>query len=235
MPVRKQEALKLRLQGKSYNEIHAVLGISKATLSGWFSGLVLSDVAQARLKARVHQGTLNGLVRRNKMQTHLARERARITREGAMREVPVLTPHDLFLVGVVLYWSEGYKRQKMVHGKKRIAHPVSLASSDAQMVVCFIRFLVEVMGIPKEKLFLEVRLFEKTNPVGAMTHWQRVTGFSKNQLKGPTYVVSKSSQGKRPYNRLLHGTVAVGINDTPTFYRLMGWIEEVQRQFGTFI
>lgn len=65
-------ALKLRLDGKSYNEIHAELGVPKSTLSFWFRDLVLSDEARRRLEKRVRAGIAKGLVKRNKMQTHLA-------------------------------------------------------------------------------------------------------------------------------------------------------------------
>ena len=39
----KSQALKLRLAGKSYSEIANSLGIPKATLSGWFTGLQLPE------------------------------------------------------------------------------------------------------------------------------------------------------------------------------------------------
>ena len=74
---KREKALGFRLKGYSYNEINRFLSIPKATLSSWFHDLVLSPEAQKRIASRVSQGVLNGLVRRNKMQTPLAQQRAR--------------------------------------------------------------------------------------------------------------------------------------------------------------
>lgn len=54
----KQAALKLRLSGKSYTEIKQIMGISKSTLSGWFSNLELSTFAKEKIQDRVYQGSV---------------------------------------------------------------------------------------------------------------------------------------------------------------------------------
>ena len=89
-----KQALGLRLSGKSYNEINFLLGISKSTLSDWFSGLQLPDSAKDRLKKRVAKGTLRGLIRRNKLQTLWAQNRAETTKKSAIEEIKKLTDKD---------------------------------------------------------------------------------------------------------------------------------------------
>jgi len=42
-------AIKMRRQGKTYNEINRLLSIPKSTLSGWFRGVELSLVVKNRL------------------------------------------------------------------------------------------------------------------------------------------------------------------------------------------
>ena len=39
---KKEEAIKLRKQGFSYNEIKNKLGVPKSTLSGWFRDILLT-------------------------------------------------------------------------------------------------------------------------------------------------------------------------------------------------
>ncbi len=46
----------MRLEGKSYREIQATLGISKSTLSGWLRDVPLSEEQRARLDARGEEG-----------------------------------------------------------------------------------------------------------------------------------------------------------------------------------
>ena len=68
----REQTISLRQQGRSYNEINRALGVSKSTLSNWLNGLTLSDEANQRLRDRVKEGSMNGLIKRNKNQTVLA-------------------------------------------------------------------------------------------------------------------------------------------------------------------
>jgi len=86
----KHLALKLRLQGKSYNEIKQVLGIPKATLSDWFATLELSDKAKSRINRKTRIGSIRSLIKRNKLQTHLAQQRARVIRNSKKKKLAKL-------------------------------------------------------------------------------------------------------------------------------------------------
>ena len=226
----RKKALELRTAGYSYNEISRNMGVSKSTLYSWLHDVVLSDKALERLKSRVAQGTLNGLVKRNKMQTIFAKERARTIKEKARSEIPKITYSDLLLIGATLYWAEGYKRLKMVRGREVTAHVVSLTNSDPSMVVTFTLFLKQVLNIPIKKIFISMRLFKHSDEEKSIRYWMKVTGLKRTQFTKPTYPVSRSSQGKRPFNRLPYGTVQVIVSDTQVFYRIIGFIEGIKDQ-----
>ncbi|MDQ1299463.1 MAG: hypothetical protein QG636_131 [Patescibacteria group bacterium] len=225
------KALALRLKGKSYNEINSELGIPKATLSGWLKDVVLSDRARARLNSRVHQGVLNGLVKRNKLQTKEAEERSRLIRTTAKREIEKLSLENLRLIGTSLYWAEGYKRAKFRNGKERTWHAISFVNSDPEMVTLFVSFLRKVMDIPAESIRLSMRLYPHINEAEAQRYWLKSTGLLKENFCKTTNLVSSASKGIRPYNRLPWGTLQVEVCNTPQFHRLMGWIEGVKAQF----
>src|SRR6266487_1712609 len=72
----KLKAYKLRVTGRSYNEISHLLKIPKSTLSAWFSRLELSIEATQRLKDRVSETSMRALLARNKNQTMLAQKRS---------------------------------------------------------------------------------------------------------------------------------------------------------------
>ncbi|PIQ68028.1 MAG: hypothetical protein COV91_06270 [Candidatus Taylorbacteria bacterium CG11_big_fil_rev_8_21_14_0_20_46_11] len=226
----REKALELRTVGYSYNEISKNIGVAKSTLYSWLHDVVLSQRALERLKSRVAQGTLNGLVKRNKMQTVLARERARTIKEKASSEIPKITYSELLLIGAALYWAEGYKRLKMVRGREVTGHVVSLTNSDPSMVMAFILFLKQVLTIPSEKIFISMRLFTHSDEEKSVLYWMKATGLKRTQFTKPTYPVSRSSQGKRPFNRLPYGTVQVIVSDTQVFYRIIGFIEGVKDQ-----
>ena len=226
----RKRALSLRLEGQSYNEISQALGVAKSTLYCWLHDVALPDKAVARLKARVALGTLNGLVRRNRMQTVLARERAKRIKEEAGNKIGKLKHSDLLLIGAVLYWAEGYKRLKLVRGREVTAHVISLTNSEPGLVAAFVLFLRKVLGVPDEKIFISMRLFKHLETEKVASFWRSVTGLPRAQFTKPTYPVSLSSQGKRPFNRLPYGTVQVIVSNTQLFYRVMGFIEGIKDQ-----
>ena len=221
----REQALKLRLSGKSYSEISKFLGVPKGTLSYWFSGLQLSDKAKERIRKRVAAGTLHGLVSRNKNQTHRAIQRARNARKNARGMIRNITRDDLRLIGSALYWAEGYKRIHIRGGREVTYHAVSLTNSDGDLIKIFLRFLREVCEVPNERIYVSVRIYEHMNEQKVLMFWQKITGLPMKNFRKSYYGVSKSSQGQRPFNRLPYGTAQIRVGNTELFHTIMGWIE----------
>lgn len=220
-------ALRLRLAGKSYNEICDTLGVPKSTLSSWFKRVVLSDVAKTRLASRANIGTAM-LIKRNKMQTHKAEQRAREMRTSAKKKIPVLTKRDLLIIGAVLYWAEGYKRLHIRDGKERMSHTINFVNADPAMVKVFVRFLQEILEVSPDEIHLTMRLYPHINEKSALKYWTEATGLLDPRFHPTTHMISSASQGKRPYNRLPYGTLQVAVYETAKFHYLLGLIEGVQ-------
>lgn len=218
-------AFKLRLSGKSYSEIQKTLSVPKSTLSGWFSGLVLSVEKREALAKRAHKKSIAGLLKRNRNQTFLARQRAEFIRQEAAKEIRNFDSNDLLLSGAMLYWAEGYKRVKVVYGREVTNHPVSLTNSDPLLVRLFLRFLREYCLVPNEKIKAGVRIFPHQNEQEILKYWREVTKILPQNFGKVYRGISKSSQGKRPYNQLVHGVIQVVVADTKLFHRIMGYIE----------
>lgn len=223
------KALSLRKKGYSYNEINKLFGIPKSTLSSWFSNLSLSQKAQIRIRKRIESGTLNGLVERNKAQTALAQIRVRKIRRISKNEIKKFSEKDLFIIGISLYWAEGYKRVVKVNGREVTHHPISFTNSDEIMVNVFVSFLKKIMKVPSERIKLELRIFQHTNKEEAVSYWSKVSGIPKENFGKVSSIISRSSIGKRPFNRLPFGTVAVRVCDTDKFHKLMGWIDGMKK------
>lgn len=226
----KTQALKMRLLGKSYNEINKSLGVPKATLSDWFTDLQLSDRARRRISARVYRGSVLGLIRRNKNQTRLALQRTRKIREEARHNIHRLTKYELLLAGATLYWAEGYKRPIIRRGHEVTDHPVSLTNSDPKLVLLFLRFLREICEIPDKDIHAEVRIYEHMNEHHVLNFWQKLLNLPLENFGKTYYGVSKSSLGKRPFTRLPYGTILIRVNRTALFHKIMGWIQGIANQ-----
>jgi len=227
-------ALKLRLRGLSYNEINKRCGISKSTLSYWFSDLSLSENAKRRLLSRVKQGTLNGLIKRNRLQTVLSIQRTEAIKQKSKKSIKPLTKYSLLMIGALLYWGEGYKRLRVVNGKEKVGHIISLTNSDPNIISVFILFLKNILNIPKDKIKLNIRIFKHISSDSAIRYWQSVSGLNKSNIEKPVYVISLSSQGKRPFNRLPYGTAQVRVLSTDKFYEIMGMIEGIKNNVASY-
>lgn len=219
----RKKAHALRLKGYSYNEINKFLGIPKSTLSNWFSGVVLSEKSQKRLAKRIQQGS-QVLIERNKKQTIEAFARKENILKESANKIKNLSKRELLLMGAALYWAEGYKRPRVINNIERTSHQISFVNSDPDMIKIFIKFLREIINIPREKITLNMRLYNNLEEKLCKSYWKKVTGLSDGNFRKTTYLVSLSSKNKRSFNRLPFGTLAVGVADTAKFHTIMGFI-----------
>ncbi len=229
MQSNRAQAIQLRQKGYSYTEIHERLGVPTSTLSSWLSQVTLSASAKKRLAARVRQGVVNGLIKRNKLQTARARERAGSIRTIARNEIRSYSKDELRLIGASLYWAEGHKKPTVVRGVERTHHQISFANADPSMIRLFIAFLSTCLGVAITEIHIHVRVFTRQQQRSAVRWWSETLGVPKSCFDKPSIVVSGASSGKRPKNRLPYGTIQVKVYSTEKFHRLMGWIEGMQQ------
>lgn len=220
----------MRIKGASYNEITRALGIPKSTLSSWFRELALTDSARARLKSRIRSAGTAALIKRNKLQTVHAQTRAYEAQNAGRQRISGLNITDLMVVGASLYWAEGYKRLHVQEGKERMWHTISFVNSDPDMIRIFVHFLQECLGIPLERLRLSMRLYPHINESEAKRYWSEAAGISHERFFKTTFLISKASKGKRPFNRLPWGTLQIEVCDTAKFHYLLGMIQGVKEQ-----
>lgn len=223
MNKRYTSAKKMRLAGMSYNEINRELGLSKSTLSLWFRNLRLSQRAMRRLSSRVREGSLRGLINKNKQQTQRAEERRVKINTLARREVRKLTKRDLFIAGIALYLGEGTKRGEN--------HQVGFANSDPAVIKIMMRFLREICHVPEKKFRIAVHAYHGTDITRVEKFWSECTGIPRQQFHKTYLGVSRASKGKRGIHRLPFGTVHIRLADTALFHRIIGWIQGLTARF----
>ncbi|OGM96350.1 MAG: hypothetical protein A3B86_04410 [Candidatus Yanofskybacteria bacterium RIFCSPHIGHO2_02_FULL_38_22b] len=225
----KFKAYKLRLAGRSYNEITRLLKVPKSTLSGWFADLELTEKATKRLKDRVHVASLRGLIARNKNQTALAETRSREMYDRGEKLIKDISKRDLLIIGTALYWAEGYKRPVVIRGKTRTSHRVSLTNSDPDLICIFLKFLREVCKVPNEKITIWIRYFEHQDPTYLLNFWQKKCNIPYSNFRNTLQTVSISSQRKKSYNSLSFGVAQISVNNTNLYHEIMGMISGVAK------
>ena len=219
-----QEAIKLRMVGKSYNEIAKELDVGKSLLSYWLKDLQLPDEAKKILESKSNYAK-EKFIAYNYERHKLVQQENKDIKELYSKKIKVFNNYNLLLIGAALYWGEGQKR----HAGKYPSPGISFANSDADMIKLFMRFIREILKIPEEKIRPSIHLYPNTNKEEALVFWSKVTNIAKDRFL-TTIAISRASQGKRPKNLLPHGTLQVRVHNRKKFFEVMGLIDGLIKQ-----
>lgn len=165
----KNTAISLRKEGRSYSEIKTRVPVSKSTLSNWFKNIRLSPVQRARLKQKRAEAAKRGS---EKKVAQTLRAIAAIQKNSS-KDVGRLSKRELWLMGVMLYWKNGYKKdpKKGVH----------FSSSDPSLIRFFLKWLREVGQLKDEEIAFDI--FTRAGKKGEVVdYWSRETGFSEESF-----------------------------------------------------
>jgi hypothetical protein len=223
-----EKAKELRKNGRSYNEIVSLLDIPKSTLYSWLENVELSHEAANRINSRVREGSLRGLLKKNKLQTKIAVDRSRRIQHESKLKIGKLSKREMTLIGAALYWGEGYKKQIVSRGKKRTYHPVSLSNSDPRLIKFFLLFLRTCLDIDDSKIKISIHLYDGMDEEKIIQHWRQITNLPKENFQNVYRGVSISSKRTKKFDHLPYGTAQIRVSSTELFYKIMGLIEGIQ-------
>ena len=199
-------AIKLRKGGKSYDEIHQVIKVSKSTLSIWLRDIPLN----ARQK--------NTLIGRQKSRYAGAKanQKKRIERtkqivDLAKKEVVTFINDPLFLAGVMLYWAEGTKRSN---------ETVKLTNSDPEMIKLMMRWFRSICKVPEKKFRIALNIHTLHHYSEIRKYWSDLTKIPLEQFY-KVQIKTTSFPSKR--NFLYNGTCTITICNRDLFRKIEGW------------
>ena len=206
----REQARELRIQGLSYNEIVAQLGVAKSSVSLW-----VRDIPCPKRFAYVHsERRLEGLRKFNK--ARLARYTAET--EAAAGEIGSLTDREILIAGAIAYWCEGTKSKPY-----RRANRVVFMNSDPGLIRFFLRFL-EAAGVDRDDLILRVSIHEDADTEAAQQFWVEVTGASPSQFRRPTLKHHKPKTVRMNIGDDYHGCLRIDARRSGELYRrIEGW------------
>ncbi len=219
-PEKKEIAFKLRLQGKSYNEILKILDLkSKGTLSYWFSNLRLTPGAKKKLEKKIKIAQDKGLLRFNKERTRRILLENKEIEEQALKGIGKLSKRELLLVGVALYWGEGMKINK----NKRYAG-VQLSNSAPELINLFLRFVREILLVSEDKIKAGIQVHKNVNIPRTKKFWASITRLPVDRSY-ITKQISSASRFRRPKRSLPFGTITIKVNSRLLAYKIRGCIK----------
>lgn len=125
----------------------------------------------------------------------------------------------LKLLGVTLYWAEGYKTNKSAG--------IDFANCDTAMQIVFLRFLREVCHIDEKRITLLLYSHDEQKVPEQIHYWSRLLKIPKENFSKP--YIAKSTSGLEKKSKMPYGLVHLRYADKKLLWQILDWIEELKQ------
>ncbi len=220
----KIEAIKLRKQGFSIKFIAKKVNVSVSSVSTWVRNVVLTKDQFDKLTENARNPYYgNRLKYINKIKKLTDQKINRLKKEG-IKAVGNLSKRELFLVGVALYWGEGFKKDSQV----------SFANSDPKMIRLFLKWLFDCFGYHIDdfsaRITLNISHANRINEV--QNYWSKEVGIPISNFRKPFYQNVKWQKVYEHPNEYF-GVLRIKVLKSKDFLRkIYGFIEGLRLQAG---
>ena len=222
----KEEAIFLRKRGLSYSEILKEVLVAKSTLSLWLREVGLSKRQHQRLTQKRLLASIKGGEIRRENRISATEE---IYKE-ARRDIKSISKRELWLMGTMLYWAEGTKEKEWHPGSG-----IQFTNSDPFMIKFFLRWLLEVMEIPKEAISFEITIHEnnKHRLPEVRQQWSSISKFPVEKFTHIYFKRHNPKTKRRNIGEGYFGVLKIRVSASSKNYRkIAGWIKGVIEYFG---
>lgn len=145
-----------------------------------------------------------------------AAEREELKTEAYAQIGPV-TPRELFLIGVGLYWSEGSKAKP---GSNR---RVIFVNSDPTMIKAFVAWL-DLLGVEPERRRFSVNIHESADVSAAEAYWADQVGINVDDLLKTSLKRHNPKTNRTNTGEGYHGCLRVAVLKSADLHRrIEGW------------
>jgi transposase len=210
----RDRARELRLQGRSYNEIRAELGVSKSSVSLWVRDLPVPE----RHRYVDNENRREALRRSN--QARAAQRAVQHAQESAAAsaEIGELDDREVLIAGAIAYWCEGSKSKPY-----RQDNRVTFINSDPALIRFYLRFL-DTAGVRRDDLAFRIQIHETADVNAAQEFWLDITGAQPEQFRRPTLKHHNPKTVRKNVGEDYHGCLIIRVRRGATLYRrIEGW------------
>ncbi|MFQ6084128.1 MAG: hypothetical protein ACE5WD_12345 [Candidatus Aminicenantia bacterium] len=220
----KIQAIKLRREGLSYNEILKRVPVAKSTLSLWLRSVGLAKRQKQRLTKKRLAGALRGAMVKRSQRITITKE----IKKKARKEIGELSKRELWLIGTALYWGEGQKERTR-------GALIGLGNSDPNLIKIFLKWLKEICKIPRQDILFRIFLHEtaKNRLSEVKNYWSTLTGFPINNFQKITWKKNKINTKRKNIGKDYYGLLRVIVRRSTNLNRKVeGWIEGIYKNCG---
>lgn len=218
----KIKARKLRRKGESIKKIAKLLKISVSTASLWCRDIELTDKQIENLRKRQTDpfyGKRLDYYLKKKKEFNL--KLLNLKKEG-VSSIGNLTKREIFLIGIALYWGEGFKKDNLV----------GLATLDINIAKFFIYWLNKSFDIGLKDLLLRVtaNISYKSKIKELEKYWSKELRIPVNQFSKPFF---QNTKWKKEYENKnnYHGVLRIRVRRSIDLLRkIFGYIEGISQK-----
>jgi transcriptional regulator with XRE-family HTH domain len=215
----KEQATSLRKRGFSYKEIAKYTGVSVSTVSLWLKDESWSRDITAQNQKRAARDNSKRISLLNKARSNQFKKLYTEAERSAVIEYKHYKQNPLFIAGLMLYVGEGDNRDPRL---------IRLANTKVDIHRIFIAFLIEFLGVPREKIRFWVLLYPDLDPEKCSRAWSKALKLPLSQFHKYQVIEGKSSK-----RRLQYGVGNTIIGSAVLKKKLMKWVELCLKELKT--
>lgn len=219
----RERARLLRQKGESISRIATMLNASKSTVSYWCRDIALSNKQIRHLIQRREDAGALGRLRAAEKKRAARIEAVEVESKRGARAIGSLSQRDMFILGIALYWGEGYKSGNEECG---------FTNSNPDIIRAFILWLECVYKIPLSDLIPRVSINQThRNRIGMVErYWSKATGIPRSQFTKASLIQTRSRKVYADPEQH-SGTLRIKVRrGTALRRRILGSIQEIARQ-----
>ena len=211
----RNKAVELRKRGKTFGEILREISVSRGSLSYWLRDITLTPEQSERIKYKNEQ-IKEKFIKFNELRKDKSQQDKSIIISNAIKEIDVLSARELKLMGIALYWAEGYKGPA--------CKGVEFTNTDPAMIKLMMRWFREVCGVRESKFRIRLQVYNEKNVDKIIDFWAKNTGIPHSQFTKP-YLKTSPTSKKKVGNLTPCGICSIRISDIQLITKIRGWIQ----------
>ena len=213
----------MRRNGVSLSDLVKKFGITKSTASFWCKDIILSESSIKRIKTEGKEKSVKGLLRYSESKRKERIDRNILQKQEGALIVNDLSDRDILMVGLGLYWGEGYKYENGEFG---------FTNSNPYMIRFYFRWL-KLWKVERNSLIfrLTINEFFRRNESDIKSFWIKFLDIKEEQFSKTTFIKTNlkkaSVKNIEGYKGILRVKVKRG-----TFLRnkILGAIDQLSNQ-----
>lgn len=216
----KDSVKKMRKKGASIGDISKKFHISKSTISLWCRDIILTKFLIGKIQTKGKMKSVRALLRYSEFKRKERIKRHALQKKEGADMIGSLSNRDILMIGLGLYWGEGYKYENSELG---------FTNSNPKMILFYIKWL-SFFNIDKTSLIFRLTLneFFIKKEVKIQSFWINFLSIKKEQFSKTTFIKTNLKKASMKNIKTYKGILRVKVRKgTALRNNILGAIDHI--------